>query len=96
MLSIKLASPNQIKKQIAARAKQKRLELNLSRKTLATKSSVPASTIKHFETYGDISLDALLRIALVLDCLGEFNELFNLKEPVSLYQPTSIRQRGRE
>ena len=96
MLSINILSPHQLKKQIAAQAKNKRLEKNLSRKTLGEKSSVPASTIKRFETTGNISLEALLRIALVLDSLSEFSQLFAMNAPATLYEQAIERQRGRE
>jgi transcriptional regulator with XRE-family HTH domain len=95
-MSINIISPGQLKQQIARQAKQKRLEKNLSRTTLQEKSGVPGSTIKHFETTGNISLDALLRIALVLDSLNEFSQLFVLGAPVSLYEKKIARQRGRK
>ena len=96
MLSINISSPRQLKKQIALQAKKKRLEKNLSRETLSIKSSVPTSTIKRFETIGDIGLDALLRIALVLDSLNEFSQLFAMNVPTTLFEPNIERQRGRE
>ena len=96
MLSINIVSLHQLKKQIANRAKERRLEKNMSRKTLEAKSTVPASTIKRFETTGNISLEALLRIALVLDALAEFSQLFPAKTPVSLFETPIERQRGRQ
>lgn len=95
-MSINILSPSQLKREIAKQAKQRRLEINMSRKTLALRSKVPASTIKRFETSGDLSLDALLRIALVLDCLDQFTELFIARTPISLYKMPVIRKRGRE
>ena len=95
-MTINILSPCQLKQQIAKQARQKRLEKNLSRTTLREKSGVPVSTIKHFETTGNISLDALLRIALVLDSLNEFSQLFASGTPVSLYEKKIVRQRGRK
>jgi transcriptional regulator with XRE-family HTH domain len=95
MLPINVLSPIQLKLQIAFQAKERRLACNLSRKTLASKSGVPASTIKRFEMTGDIGVDALLRIALVLDCLDVFSQLFAAKMPVSLDHIPAIRKRGR-
>jgi transcriptional regulator with XRE-family HTH domain len=94
-MSIIVASPTQLKKQIGLLAKERRLKKNLSRKTLAEKSLVSASSIKRFETTGNISLESLLNIALVLDCLDAFSQLFTENSPVSLYKKTVIRQRGR-
>src|SRR5438552_1718945 len=95
MLPINLLTPTQIKKQIAERAKLRRLEKNLSRESLAQKSGVPASTIKHFETTGNISIKALLALALVLDYLAEFTQLFLLHAPTSLRDIPIERKRGR-
>lgn len=95
-MSINVLSPPQIKIQIAQRARQKRLQLNLSRKTLSLQSGIPISTLKRFETTGDISLDALLCMAMVLDSLSEFAELFQLYPPYLLKQAQSDRQRGRQ
>lgn len=95
-MAINILLPYQLKQQIARQARQKRLEKNISRSTLWEKSGVPVSTLKHFETTGNISLDALLRIALVLDSLNEFSQLFVLGAPVSLYEKKTVRQRGRK
>lgn len=96
-MPIRLLTPQQIKLQLAERAKLRRLEQNMSRKTLAAKSGVPDSTIKRFETTGNISLEALIHIAMVLDYLNEFEQLFQMKSPSSLYQSQPIeRQRGRK
>lgn len=95
-MSVNLLSPIQLKRQIALRAKERRLACNLSRHTLALKSSVSSASIKRFELTGDISFDALLRIALVLDCLNDFSQLFDAKVPLSLMKLPKIRKRGRE
>ena len=98
MLSINFLTSGQIKSLIAARAKECRLHFDLSRQSLAERSGVPVSTIKRFETLGEISFDSLLRLAAVLDCLQEFNQLFIAKPPVSLSLkdfPVN-RQRGRK
>lgn len=95
-MPVNLLSPIQIKKQIADHAKQRRLEKNLSREGLEKRSGVPASTIKRFETTGNISMQALLMIAVVLDCLTEFSQLFLPHVPISLYNTPKQRERGRQ
>jgi transcriptional regulator with XRE-family HTH domain len=98
MLAVMFSTPGQVKKTIASRARARRLSLNLSRESLAERSGVPSSTIKHFETTGAIGLDALLRMAIVLDGLPEFNQLFLPQVPVSLnFKSLPLkRQRGRK
>lgn len=95
-MSIILITPHQLKMQIAEQAKQRRLEKNLSRLTLYKKSGVPTSTIKHFETTGNINLEALLMLAMALDCLSDFASLFAQKAPISLYNLPKQRKRGRQ
>jgi transcriptional regulator with XRE-family HTH domain len=96
-MPVNLLTPHQLKKQIALQAKRRRLEKNLSRNSLEKKSGVPASTIKRFETTGKISLESLLAIAMVLDGLQEFAQLFATSHPVSLQSlSTKPRARGRQ
>ncbi len=95
-MAINILTTEQIKKQIAEHAKQRRLEKNLSRASLEEKSGIPASTIKHFETTGKVSLDALLAIAMVLDFLAEFAQLFAPKPLASLKHFPKSRERGRQ
>ena len=49
--------------------------MNLPQQELARRSGVPLSTLKRFEREGLISLDSLLRLATVLDCLEDFERL---------------------
>lgn len=64
---------------LVRRVKEKRLELNLSQQTLSAWSDVSLGVIKKFERTGKISLGSLLKLALVLGCLGDFTELFKAK-----------------
>ena len=95
MLSFIFFSVAQQKRQLAEQAKVRRLALNLSRETLSERSGVSAASIKRFETKGEISLDALLKIARVLDASLEFEQLFQTKTPLSLEQLPIKRKRGR-
>ncbi len=74
MISIK--SPFEIAKEIAKKAQDKRLKLNLGQRTLSEKSGVSYGTLKKFEQKGQISLESLLKIALALDELDTFEHLF--------------------
>ncbi|APC91115.1 MULTISPECIES: helix-turn-helix domain-containing protein [Francisella] len=89
-------------KDIAKRAQAKRLGLNLSQQTLSKLSGVSYGTLKKFERTGQISLESLLKIAIVLDDFEKFEQLFvkNAEElPVSLDEllvKESTRKRGRK
>ena len=88
MLATSLKTPKEIRQELAARAKERRLALNISQQELAERSGVSLGSIKRFEGSGLISLSALLEIALVFGCLGDFDTLFITKsEPLSLFEP---------
>lgn len=85
---------------IAIRVRERRLELNLSRKTLAARSGVTEATLKRFENSREISLKHLLMLAVVLGATEEFEALFSHKRYESLDEALRIsagktRQRGR-
>ena len=74
-MSIILKTPLEVQQDIAGRFKARRLAMNLTREELASRSGVAGSSLKRFEREGLIALDSLLKIALVLDCLGDFENI---------------------
>lgn len=95
---LSIANYQDIARQIAQAARQRRLAENLSRKSLAARSGVPEGTIKRFETTGEIGVMALLKLAQALGNLDDFKGLFaSMVEPVHLkdiVQPARKRGRG--
>ncbi len=75
-------NPGSIAEKIASRMKARRITLNITQKELASQSGVSLGSIKRFETKHQISLQSLIRIALVLDASSGFQNLF----PVDQYQ----------
>src|SRR5262245_60674149 len=75
-MSAILFSPREVAMHIAKRARERRLSLNLSQRSLSDRSGVSLGVIKQFEQVGKISFESLLKIALVLENLNEFMELF--------------------
>ena len=73
-------NPVSIAKKLAINLRKRRLFLNMSQKSLSEKSEVSLGSIKRFENTGEISLKHLLKLALVLDALEEFHNLFPEKE----------------
>ena len=71
-----LETPFEITLAIASSAKAKRLILNLTQASLAMRAGVSLAVLKKFERTGKISLDSLLRLAMVLGCLDNFTKLF--------------------
>lgn len=93
-------TPNEVAQETARRAREKRLALNFSQQSLSERSGVSLGVIKKFEHKGKISLESLLKLALVLDSLADFAELF--KPKTATQYPTldallkqKIRKRGR-
>ncbi len=76
-MSFNLYTPQELSEQIALKAKQSRLNQNLTQEGLASRSGVSLGSVKRFERIGQISLESLLKIALVLNSLSEFENLFN-------------------
>ncbi len=69
-------NPKSVAKKIAGRMRRRRLLKNLTQETLAKMSGVSLGSVKRFETQYQISLKHLLQLALALDALVEFHNLF--------------------
>lgn len=76
MISVNMMTPTEMQKNVASRARELRLELNLSQQTLSEKSGVSYGSLKKFEQTGQISLESLLKLAVILGCMDDFNALF--------------------
>lgn len=100
IMSIIFKSPPEVAQHIAKQVQAARLALNFSQKTLAERSGLSYGTLKKFERTGEISLTSLIKIALSLGCLEQFQNLFPTKKPEQLLSldallHTQKRQRGR-
>lgn len=80
MLSINLNNPTSVIEQLKENFKQKRLSLNLTQEGLSNKSGVSLGSLKRFEKTGQISLESLLKISVVLECLDDFLNIANKQE----------------
>ena len=70
-----LITPADTQKRLAEALRQRREDRRLSRDRLALLSTVPASTIKRFETTGEISLRQFI---LLWHCVEDLNGLVAL------------------
>ncbi|CAD5257180.1 helix-turn-helix domain-containing protein [Vreelandella titanicae] len=96
-LTHSLLAPGELSQQVGANAREARLAQNLSRKTLAQMAGVSESTIKRFESSGQITLDGLVLIATALGATREIAELFKHEYPISLEEIKQVgRVRGRK
>lgn len=96
-MSIIMFTPHEMSKHLAKQVRSRRLALNFSQKTLSERSGVSYGTLKKFEVSGRISLESLLKLALILGSLDEFKSLFIEVSETSLDQfiKKSSRKRGR-
>lgn len=65
-----------IAKKIAKKMKQRRLQLNITQLSLSKTSGVSLGSLKRFENQYKISLENILKLALALDSLDGFHQLF--------------------
>ena len=79
MLNINIETPFSIMEVLKDNFKQKRLSFNLTQEGLSKKSDVSLGSLKRFENSGQISLESLLKLALVLECLEEFKNIATIK-----------------
>ena len=79
MLSFLPPTPSEVMGNIKTNFRKQRKDLGYTQEKLATRSGVSLGTLKRFERTGQISLESLLKLAFVLECLDGFNELCNVK-----------------
>ena len=100
LLSFISNSPNEVATQLATRVKARRLELNLTQEGLATRAGIKFATYRRFEQTGEISLRGLIQIAVALNTLSEFDNLFAQKQYQSLddvlNEQKANRKRGKK
>ena len=81
-----LKMPKEIGLQIAHNLKKLRKRRKLSQAEFAERSSVSYGSLKRFEQTGKISLESLLKIAVVLGASEPFSDLFKTTEITSIQQ----------
>ena len=80
MLSFLPKTPTDVMHELSSKFKARRKSLGLTQTELATRSGVSLGSLKRFEGSGQIALESLLKLALVLECLGDFENLCDPKE----------------
>lgn len=81
-----MKTPKELSLIIAENVRKRRKGRKLSMQDLAEKSGVSYGSVKRFENCGEISLTSLLKIATVLDCANEFEQLFTEQEIRSIQE----------
>ena len=86
-MAVYLKTVQEVQTGIAGRFKARRLAMNLTQSELAARSGVTFSSLKRFEREGLIALESLLSLALVLNCLDDFDKLAS-ESPASSATPS--------
>ena len=94
--------PYDAKLELAKAAKNARLNIGWKRDTLSEKTGIPNSTLKRYETTGEISLDQFLKLVFVLGDLDKLKGIFDSETTVFAtlddmlnVNPRPKRKRGR-
>ena len=90
-----MMTPQEMQKRIADKTRAKRLALDLSQQTLSEKSGVSYGVLKKFERTGQISLESLLKLALVLGSMGTFDALSTPDKPEAALSLDELMQEGK-
>lgn len=95
-----LETPSEQAREVARRARARRLAANLSQRGLADRSGVSLASLKRFESSGEISFLSLIKLAHALNATAELSLLFPQlgDAPTSLDEllsSSTVRQRGR-
>ena len=80
MLSFLPPTPSQMQDHLRDRFRSRRKQLRYTQTELSMRSGVSLGSLKRFEYTGQISLESLLKLALVLECLEDFGGLCEAKE----------------
>jgi transcriptional regulator with XRE-family HTH domain len=96
MLPLELLTAPQLAQAIAARARRRRLDRNLTQQDLAERAGMSLSSLRRFERTGEIAFLSLVRIAVALDAVEGLTALFpeEVRSLEDVLEPPR-RQRGR-
>jgi len=79
-------TPAELGNKISQNLRIYRKSSNLSMQRLSELSGVSFGSVRRFEETGEISLMSLLKIAIILDCANEFEQLFSRPDPKSIQE----------
>ncbi len=96
---LSLRIPTEELTNLAQRTKQRRLDLGLTQEGLAKRAGISLGSLKRFERSGKIALESLLKIALPLQSLDDFEKLFSRREDThrsldEILKEPRLRKRG--
>ena len=75
MLSFIPKNPKSTMEELRDKFKKRRKKIGYTQNELATRCGVSLGSLKRFESSGKISLESLLKLAFVLECLSDFSKV---------------------
>jgi transcriptional regulator with XRE-family HTH domain len=76
MLPVELQTPRDMARMLTRRIKALRLDRGWTQQEIAERAGVSLATYRRFERTGSISLERLLKLAVILDARAGFDQLF--------------------
>ena len=76
MLSFLPKHLQDIMEELRMKFKERRKSMGYTQTECATRLGVSLGSLKRFESSGQISFESLLKLAFVLECLGDFDGFF--------------------
>lgn len=100
MLPLDLQNPREMARTLARRVKALRLDRGWTQQEIAERAGLALTTYRQFERTGRISLERLLKLAVILDAREGFEHLFARPPAQSLAELEKLadrqtRKRGR-
>ena len=88
MFSFLPKNSQDLMEELRVKFKARRMSVGYTQMECATRSGVSLGSLKRFESSGQISLESLLKLAFVLECLEDFEKVCEPKEVM----PKSIEE----
>ena len=76
MLPIELQTPRDMARMLARRVKALRLDRGWTQQEVAERAGLALATYRRYERTGHISLERLLKLAVILDARAGFDQIF--------------------
>lgn len=93
MLPLSLQSPSEVARTLAERVKALRLDHGWTQEEVAQRAGLALATYRQFERTGQISLERLLKLAVVLNASEGFDQLFVRPPARSLAELEKLAER---
>lgn len=93
MIPLSVHSPREIARTLAGRIKLLRLDRGWTQEEAAKRAGVALATYRQFERTGQISLERLLKLAVVLNASEGFDQLFVRPPARSLSELEQLAER---